>query len=72
MKLTLNITLHALGRTFNDCLGQTFTLLVIFFMESAHLSVSIAIGILGFAAWAMLARTLVKNLQINTYGFWVG
>lgn len=72
MKFTLNGTLRAIGRTFDEGFKQILTLVIIIaFMEPVSLSVSIALGVLVLAAWGMLAKKLVRNLQIKTYGFWI-
>jgi hypothetical protein len=66
------LCIRALGRTLDEGFKQILTLaIVIFLMEPATLSVSIAVGILGYAAWVMLSKKLVRNLQINTYGYWI-
>ena len=72
MKYTLEGILRAIGRTIDEGFEQIFTLVIIIaFMEPILVSFNIAIGILALAAWAMLSKKLVRNLQIKTYGFWI-
>jgi hypothetical protein len=66
------LCVRALGRTADEGFKQILTLaIVIFFIVPPSLSAGIAVAIIGFGAWVMLAKKLVRNLQINIYGYWI-